>query len=643
MDSDQHIETENDEKQQQLSYRYENPKENEYKPKQYNSIEVSESGGDIMKKINEAADNLESIIDKNDLKIFSKYEDLNEEQLKKLLEEKSENLIKLNKQKDDSKIKLSNLLKELNKTITDNTEILYKEKPEPEIIYNLQKEIENKKKELKVVKNMNHSCKCQYNAINNKLNKKNNKNNDNNGETQISNLKNENKKLQIDIRRYKDESITKKKDVKNIVDNKIFPNMMKIKAEEIRNLTNSKHKYYTKIKDCMKSLDNVIKEIYHLEDISNQKFKEEGDENLNNKINFWINLIKSDLSGTQDEIISKIEKKESKFLNELKKTDFNNNKVKSSSFDENIKENNNNVVKSSNLNFSQRKNKISNLNNINLKNSHKGIFGKFNYLKQKPNSSINKYKLSSINLSSEEIKINNYKSTCNNIDIDNIIQKDYEDTTDSEYRELLDKKSQYLETNMRLEKNIKEIERTKKTKLLNISYTVQENEQKLKELKAQNDLLEQEIVNLQNLYQLTIDKERLKQEIKEKEKKKIIEENNKKKENLVGDKSKMDNSNTENIILNELKESNDSLKKSKKNEEKKKMNKNKNKSGYADDFLPNENVIESREERLQKIKKKYLDENLNEEINENNNEENNLDIVNNENENQNDKNEIGNI
>ena len=643
MDSDQHIETENDEKQQQLSYRYENPKENEYKPKQYNSIEVSESGGDIMKKINEAADNLESIIDKNDLKIFSKYEDLNEEQLKKLLEEKSENLIKLNKQKDDSKIKLSNLLKELNKTITDNTEILYKEKPEPETIYNLQKEIENKKKELKVVKNMNHSCKCQYNAINNKLNKKNNKNNDNNGETQISNLKNENKKLQIDIRRYKDESITKKKDVKNIVDNKIFPNMMKIKAEEIRNLTNSKHKYYTKIKDCMKSLDNVIKEIYHLEDISNQKFKEEGDENLNNKINFWINLIKSDLSGTQDEIISKIEKKESKFLNELKKTDFNNNKVKSSSFDENIKENNNNVVKSSNLNFSQRKNKISNLNNINLKNSHKGIFGKFNYLKQKPNSSINKYKLSSINLSSEEIKINNYKSTCNNIDIDNIIQKDYEDTTDSEYRELLDKKSQYLETNMRLEKNIKEIERTKKTKLLNISYTVQENEQKLKELKAQNDLLEQEIVNLQNLYQLTIDKERLKQEIKEKEKKKIIEENNKKKENLVGDKSNVDNSNTENIILNELKESNDSLKKNKKNEEKKKMNKNKNKSGYADDFLPNENVIESREERLQKIKKKYLDENLNEEINENNNEENNLDIVNNENENQNDKNEIGNI
>ena len=57
-----------------------------------------------MKKINEEADNLESIIDKNDLKIFSKYEDLNVEELKKLLEDKNENILKLNKQKEDSKI-----------------------------------------------------------------------------------------------------------------------------------------------------------------------------------------------------------------------------------------------------------------------------------------------------------------------------------------------------------------------------------------------------------------------------------------------------------------------------------------------------------------------------------------------------------
>ena len=227
-----------------------------------------------MKKINEAADNLESIIDKNDLKIFSKYEDLNEEQLKKLLDEKTQNLIKLNKQKEDSKIKLSTLFKKLNKTITDNAEILYKEMPEPEIIFNLQKEVENKKRELKMAKNMNHSYKSQYNAMNIKLDKKNVNDDKDNGDIKINNIKNENKQLQLYIRKYKDEEITKKKNVKKIVDNKEIPNEIKKKSEEIRNLTNHKHECFTKIKMSMKSLENVRKEISHFEELLSKRSKE---------------------------------------------------------------------------------------------------------------------------------------------------------------------------------------------------------------------------------------------------------------------------------------------------------------------------------------------------------------------------------
>ena len=604
MNSQENIETESEEKQH-IPYRYENAKNNEYQPKQFiNSIEVSESGGDIMKKINEAADNLESIIDKNDLKIFSKYEDLNEEQLKKLLDEKTQNLIKLNKQKEDSKIKLSTLLKKLNKTITDNAEILYKEMPDPEIIFYLQKVIENKKRELKMAKNMNHSYKSQYNAMNIKLDKKNVNDDKDNGDIKINNIKNENKQLQLYIRKYKDEEITKKKNVKKIVDNNEIPNEIKKKSEEIRNLTNHKHECFTKIKMSIKSLENVRKEISHFEELLSKRSKENEDDNLKNKINFWINIIKSDLNGTEEEIISKIEKNETNFMKEMKKLDINNNRAKSSSFDEN-KKNNNNEGKISNIKLITEKN--NNLNN--LKNSYKGIFGKYNFLKQKPFSSINnKYKLSKINIS-EEIKNNKYKKT--NDDIDIIIQKDYEDTTDNEYRELLDKKSQYLETNIRLEKNIKEIEKTKKSKLLNISYTVKENEQKLKELKEQNNLLEQEIVNLQNLYQLTIDKEILKKEIKEKEKKdkKIIEENNNK-ENILEKSLKLEASlNDKKNLVNELKES--------QNLEKKKLKKNlnKNKSGYVDDYVPERSIIETREQRLKKIREKYLDVNEDTEIN----------------------------
>jgi len=611
MNSEERIETENEEKQQHIPYRYENAKDNEYQPKQYNnSIEVSESGGDIMKKINEAADNLEPIIDKNKLKIFSKYEDLNIDKLKKLLEEKTQNLINLNNQKENSKIKLSNLLKELNKTITDNAEILYKDMPDPEVIFNLKKEIDNKKKELKIVKNMNHSCKCQYNAMNNKLNKKNNNEDKENGETKINNIKNENKQLQIDIRKYKDEAITKKKDIKKIVDNNEIPNEIKKKSEEIRNLTNHKHECFTKIKMGIKSLENVRKEISHFEEIFTKRAKENGDENLNNKINFWLDIIKSDLSGTQEEIMSKIEKNETNFMKEINKN--NNNRAKSSSFDENKKNNFNEEI---NSNFKLIKEKNNNLDNNNLKISYKGIFGKFKYLKQKPYSSTNNYKLSKINISSEEIKNNKSKKENNSVDSDIILAKDYEDTTDNEYRELLNKKSQYLEANIRLEKNIKEIEKTKKSKLLNISYTVKENEQKLKELKEQNNLLEQEIINLQNLYQLTIDKEMLKKEIKEKEKKNkkiLIEENNK--EKPINTSLKLETSlSVENNILNELKESKN------KSKNKKEINKkiNKNKSGYVDDFIPDKNVIETREQRLKKIREKYLDENEISEIKEN--------------------------
>ena len=449
MDTEPHIETETNEKPY-IPYKYENAKDSDFHPQQYNnSVEVSESSGDIMKKINEEANKLNTIVDKNDLKIFSKYEDLNEEQLKSLINEKNDTLIKLNSKKEESKEQLNSLLKEINQTITDNAEILYKENIDQETIVYLRNEIEIKKKELKYAKGINHSTKTQYNALNNKLNNKTDDINGKDNETQINNLKNENKKLQLDIRKYKDDSVTNKIEVKKITDNIVYPNKIKEKSDEIRNLTNSKLEYYNKIKMSIKSLDNVITEISHLEDIA--KKKEEKDENLNNKIKYWVDLIRSDLNGTQDEIVERIEKDNSNFIKEINKTEEKNNinRLQSPTIRAN-KDSNYNIRKSSDLNLLYKKN-----NNINPKS----ILGKYNYLKQRQNSSYNnKYKLNKIYFSSEEIKNNKLKNNDNaKVDVDKIIQKDYEDTTDSEYRELLDKRTKYLETNVRLEKNIKEI------------------------------------------------------------------------------------------------------------------------------------------------------------------------------------------
>ena len=623
MDTEQSNETQAFDNQEQKENNDKNKDDNiESQPKPTSSLEFNESGSDIMKKINEEAEKLDSIIDKNDIKIFSKYEDLNENELEKLLEEKTQNILKLNTEKEESKNHLAILLNQINKTITDNYQILYKEKPDPEIMFELHKEIEFKKKEFQVSKNMNNSVKTQFASVNDKFNKK-----SENGKSieentlLLNNLKTENKKLQISIRKYKDNLNFGNRDEKNEHKTDDFPNIVKTKTDEIRNLTLQKHEYLNKIKNSIKSLENVKKEIKHLEDILKKQEEKDKNEKLNSKINFWMNLINGDLVGNSDEIITKIIKNESNFIKEINKNETKNKNLKkkiinkSPSYDEASNENGSN----SNMSFretnipyinSSNMNRKSNNNLFESKSSRKGIFSKFNYFKQKPHSS----SLNKIKSNNEEIKINQYKETNEDLNLnpDEIIKQDYEETTENEYQQLLEKKSQYLETNVRLERNIGEIKRTKKAKISNVYNTVQQNNKKLEDLKEQNNLLENEIQRLQSLFLLTIDKEKLKMEIKEKNKKNKLDNI----KNRYNEKQmiKLDSSlATENNILNELKESNDStIMKNMINENKKK--KNKNKSGYVDELSPEKKITETREQRLEKIRKKYLYDNPNDEI-----------------------------
>ena len=637
MDTGQSIETEAFENQEHLDENTDNKmkESNENNKKPSANFEVTESGADIMKKINEEAEKLDNIIDKDDIKVFSKYEDLNEDELQKLLDEKTQNIMKLNHQKEELKDNLTLLLNHINKTITENYQVLYKEKPDPEIIYELHKQIEFKKKEYKISKNMNNSIKTQYNSINNKFNKKpENGNSVEENAVLLNNLKTENKKLKVRIRKYKDNLTFQNKDEKNEHKTSDFPNIVKMKSDEIRGLTVQKHEYFNKIKSSIKSLKNVKDEVAHLEDLLKKQDEKDKNEKISNKINFWINLIKSDLGDNPEENISKIVKNESNFIKEINKIEsknklLNNNRNKNSSFDDNR----NFSDEKGYINMSFRETNIPYINSSNMsrknaqdaKSLHKGIFSKFNYLKQNPlSSSLNKSQSNSPINNIEENKINQYKDTFVNgeINAEDIIQKDFEETTDNEFRQLLEKKTQYLETNMRLEKNITEIKRTKKSKMLNVYLTVQENNKKLEGLREQNLLLENEILGLQKLFLLTIDKEKLKMEIKENNKKSKLENIRIKYKDNDKQVVKLDSSlATENNLLNELKESNDSTIMKKMIDNKKK--KNKNKSGYMDEFSQEDKTTtESREQRLEKIRKKYLYDNPNDEINElNTNEE----------------------
>jgi hypothetical protein len=170
------------------------------------------------------------------------------------------------------------------------------------------------------------------------------------------------------------------------------------------------------------------------------------------------------------------------------------------------------------------------------------LFKKLNYLKL--SSPIHNMKLRLKNISnvenkskgnnyfiSEEINDsigNNYKSNIqiqmnpnskkiNDEDINSILAGDYNQISDADYRELLDKKDQYLDSNMRLDKNIDNLRKTKNKKIAYILKIIKENDNNLQSIKKQNYLIEKEISKLNNIYQLTYEQVKLENEINKKQ------------------------------------------------------------------------------------------------------------------------------
>ena len=221
----------------------------------------------------------------------------------------------------------------------------------------------------------------------------------------------------------------------------------------------------------------------------------------------------------------------------------------------NANNNNNKIIinknKSSSLLFSNfnkssnimKRNKVPALyiksNNSGNYSEHKTLFKKLNYLKAKsPNYMCNfgiKIKLKNNNEDNNFKSRNNYISEeindsadininagytqedpnpMINQELNSILTSDYNQITDAEYRELLNKKEQYLESNMRLEKNIIDIQKTKNKKLSNILKVIKENGINLENIKRQNYLIEREINNLFNIFHLTIEQAKLQNEVK---------------------------------------------------------------------------------------------------------------------------------
>lgn len=615
-----------------------------------NVLEISETKDKNLKKTKKNGNKIKN--NSNNMKVFEKYHNLSIKELHILLSQKNDDLIRLNEEKEKSKKVLSDLINKINNTISLNYEYLFSKEEDEDLLLNLEKTKEDKKKQLENIKKLNILFKEQLSKIKDKITN-NEKEKKRLGliDNKIDALKKKNILLKKEINEIKNKKVLQDKELEIISENKKYPLKIKIKTEEMNNFASQKHDYFSKLSMSMKSLENIFKEIKRFDEMYNSSITEDTDENIVKNINFWINLIKKDLSGDKNEILARIENDKSQFLNEIKnrnEINNNNNTIGNDTFsigntlNNNTEENTmknydaeNNIIKNKNKiiinknkstsllysNFNKhsnnlQKNRLYNLTNSGNNLDHKTLFKKLNYLKVSTPGNGMKLKLKNIsNLNnylkgnyciSEEINdsvgtnnnSNYLKNECQNAtnyELNDILSKDYSDINDKDYRELLNKKEQYLESNLRLEKNIIEIKKAKNKKISNILKSVRENVNNLENIKKKNDLIEKEINNLYNIFQLTIEQAKLKNEINytnnnKKKKLKLRPEPLKNEENKLFKSSEKipKNQNLEDILIPKKKriksiETDNNIKKIKN---------------------------ETREEQLKKIREKYKDGNI---------------------------------
>ena len=584
----------------------------------FNDLNNSQEDSNIMNKINEEAEKIDNNIDNASLNYLNKYINLTINELQKEIIQKNENLISLHEEKEQSKNKLNDIVKSLNELVVKNSELLYQKEQDPYILQQLERVVELRKRDLTSSKKINNTFKLQYKSMSERIENLLSPEKIETFEGEIDSLRKENSDINSKIKLLKDNNLENAKKIEGLKDNKKFNNKIKSYSEEIKSLGNKKHEYFTKINLNKRSLDNVIREKDVLLKLYNANIKEDSDEIIVSKINFWLDLIKSDLEGNQDEIIEKAETDNSKVIKEIdKRVSKNNNKNPLYLPSLNI----NNNIERARSSSNEKREINNNINNINIsQNIHKGIFSKYSILKERAKTK---------NLP----RYMQYRTEDNKIgDINN----DYENTSDNDYRELLNKKNEYVNMINRLEETIKEVQKTSSRKNKSVFNTVNDNSKKLSSLKQQNSLIKIEIEELEKILLLCQEEVRIKKEIK----------NN---ENKINKNNHPDV--TANIILNDLSNINedDERKKSiyqinntdlkdSKNDITLEYNESNKKIIFPTDISKVEKIDEeeipefksnrnlSREQRLEEIKVKYLE--MDED--ENNNHENKEEEKNNE-------------
>ena len=547
--------------------------------------------------------NVTIIKEKNEIKnLYQKFSKFSKKELNQITIKKSKELIDINKKKEEAKNNLNIIVQKLNELIQSNSRILNIGEPDPEIIEKLEKILEIRKRDLVFSIKLKENYKKQYEKINKKMINLSNQDNLNNYENEISNLRKENAKINYKLKSLKKNNIENEKKIKILKDSKKYSEKIKSFTEEIKNLGERKDDFCLKLDSVKKNIENIIKEKEILLKLYKSNIKEISNEESLSKINFWLNLIKSDLEGTEEQIIEKVELNKSKIIKEIDKKNKNNKRniilpllktnlqtERSKSINSKLENDNNNISMPQTARY----------------NKYIGIFSKYSFLKRNESQP---EKLRSEN--DKNVFLTEPDKNNNNDDI----KLDYETTNEEDFKGLVDKKNEYLKRINVLKETIKETQKISSQKSKVISDDINDNSNKLYELQQKNFLIQKEIDELEKEYNLKNEQFENKKELYFKEEENNINNNNngfiieqKHKRNL----SKLSNINDEKekSIYQSKNEKKIQIVKEENNENNKTIQNNilKTNKDKGNITHSTKKIFLIREKKLEEIKNKYLE------------------------------------
>jgi hypothetical protein len=458
----------------------------------------------------------------------NKYINYPEEELVQMNEKRKDEILEIDEKNKKLKEELTKSIEKLNELITSNSDILFTDqKKNMTEIENLEKIFYLRKHDHTLSIKYNSTFKQQFNAL--KIRAKNLGDEEQisqkiiNDKNNLEKLKSENFDLNKKIQEQEFSNVKQTKELEN-------SNFIQKSENNIQSYTNilsdsslTRFLYHDKIESKKKSVEKLKEQFNNLNQYikknKNKISESEKGETAFNKINAELDLLKSDLSQEVENIIQNCYDNKTSLLKDdtINNSFFNNNSTKISLNKSNSQQRfnmNNNLNKlkpirnigrsqSSLFKLSVPNNSINVNNNRNRKrsidtsrnNSNKkslSIFTKFRILKSnKPlkigTSTSIPHQNVSMFVTKEVIDFNKKSPE------EEQLEKEIKKIDENDYQQLIDLKGNYVDTNERLLRDIKEKKKICYSRIKQLNTCIQNNLLKLKQIKEANEIMKKEL------------------------------------------------------------------------------------------------------------------------------------------------------